>query len=354
MTYYGDARRPHPYFEARFRRFKAAFEKLGFLPIESPSGDDYLVRVILDGRPLVFSAEALPINSAAAQMLARDKLSTYQILIGSGVRVPRGLAFFAAVDRGRPTGVEEHLLVGNLRPRLVAAFPEVMHSSCRMVVKPGRESHGIGVGFPCGLQRVLEAAPKVLEYGRYGLVQEFVDGNEYRIVILDESVLVKYRKHGARLVGDGTQTERELVLTFNALHRRSAYDKALLDLENLPPLAGGRLWDLDYVPAKGEVLELAVETHNLSQGAWPEVVEEVPGDGLRVALQAHRALGLRYSGVDLRVPEGGLQSVILEVNANPGFDHLERYEPELVAQIAERVASKIVETSGQLGQVVKE
>ena len=347
VMYYQNARRLHPSFAQRFRRWEKAFGNHG-ITVDSPSNDGYLLRIVVEGCQLIFPADALPFNSAASQLLARDKLATYQVLTNSGIPVPAGIVFFAKEHRGMPTRVEECLLYDTLAERLLKQFPDFSDNRQPLVVKPGRESYRTGVQCCRTLHGILKAAREVLPYCYYGFVQEFIPPDEYRIVILDEVVLLKYLKHGTPLTGDGRSTQNELIEAFNARVRRNPSDEPLIDIANLPPLKG-REWVLTNMPQKGEVLEVALETSELSQGSYPEIVEEVPGDILQIALCAHRTLGLRYSGIDIRLPVGTEASVILEVNGNPGYDWLEIYEPELVENVTEQLASKIIELARPTG-----
>lgn len=328
------------YLGSAYRRLKPALEQFG-AQVDSPSGDGYLIRVELDKHQVVFSVEGLPINTASAHLLARDKLATYQLLEAGDVRVPCGLPVFDASYRGLPSRVDEGLQLSNIERALRRTFGDISEESL-FIVKPSRESHAVGVNLCRGLQSVHPAVVDALRYGRCAIVQEFVPGIEYRVVLLDDDVLVKYRKHNPSLFGDGASTERQLIDAFNVRLRRTPEDPPILNPSDLPPLQGGKRWSLDGVPPKGEILELALETQNLSHGAWPEILEDLPGDILDVCWQAHSLLGLSYSGIDIRLASGERNAVVLEVNGNPGFTFLERYAPELVKEVAHRLAERIV------------
>lgn len=173
----------------------------------------------------------------------------------------------------------------------------------------------------------------------------FMEG--YRVALLDDQILVCYRKHHPRIIGDGISTVRQLIQRFNETSRHSGDDRTPpLDPDRVPPFRSMRAWRLEDIPAAGEVLEFDLETNNLSRGAWPEVIANPHPHLLKTAWAAHRALHLRYSGVDVRWPRQDAPPVVLEVNGNPGFDHLAAYDPALGESIAETVARAVLSRLG--------
>jgi D-alanine-D-alanine ligase-like ATP-grasp enzyme len=331
----------HPYFRSFYLRYERAFQRAG-ASVDSPSGDGYLLRATLGGKAIILSADSLPLNSAVAQFIARDKLSTYQIAERIGIPIPKGIAFFAEIDRGLPTRVSDRLLVQHLDTALSKAFAEELGGGVALVVKPGRESKGIGISVCRDIAKVIADARAVLQYGRYGLVQEFVHGVEYRIVILDDSVLVSYIKHNPRLIGDGISTEEELIVRFNAATQRYPDSPPAIDLSDLPPLKADCEWNLKSVLAEGDILELALETANLSRGSWPQLTNEPPESVVTTARMAHQAAGMRFSGCDVRLTRAG-KAVLLEINGNPGFNHLEQYSRDAVDAVTTPVVERILQ-----------
>jgi cyanophycin synthetase len=331
---------PNASFEAGYERLRRVCWCLG-LECDSPSGDGYIRRIAAPHGPIVFVAEATPLNSAAAQLLARDKLGAYQVLVQSGVVVPHGTAVFAREYEGRETGVEPRYTIDEALVRLPEVLPEIRDLEARVLVKPGRESRGRGVSWCSGLDQTLERVRSLFTLGRYALVQRIVDGPEYRVAILNSTPLVAYEKLPPALDGDGRSTVRELIRRFNEVHRKPADDEPLLEPNTLPPIRGVRQWTLDDVPAVGDSLVLSVATYNLSRGGRVQL-EPVPSDVIDTALGAHRALGMRYSGVDVRRPSGGGPPVVIEVNGNPVFDELAKSEGDLVDHITAEVVRAIV------------
>ncbi|MCI6676164.1 MAG: hypothetical protein MSG78_04550 [Clostridiales bacterium] len=129
---------------------------------------------------------------------------------------------------------------------------------------------------------------------------------EYRVILLDEQVQIAFEKKRKMLVGDGVSTIRTL------------YANYLLDaghaVEMLPSAVG-----LDRVLEKGEVY-LFNWKHNLGQGAEPDVLEKLPESLKQLAIDAARALNLRFASIDIVKCNGEWR--VLEVNSGVMMENL--------------------------------
>ena len=313
----------HPAVARTFLRYEAAFARLG-ARLSTPSGDGFVRALHVGGRTLAYTKEAHILNSAAAAAIATDKLATYQVLEGSGVAVPPGMAFFAEETRGVASRVPHASLVN-----LAEVLPTVVASE-RVVVKPGMESQGRGVYICVGMKEVQHAAQNVLGYGHYGLAQAWIDGPEYRVALLGDEVLVCYEKRPPRLGGAGTIRAR--IAMYNASNPKGALDAA-------PRFVHGA-WGLDDTPPEGADLEL-LGAANLSRGASAALISPPP-ELVDVALRAQSLVGLRHSAIDLRWPDRSKPPIVLEVNFNPGFEVLGATHPAIVDAITGRIAEAIV------------
>lgn len=297
------------------------------LSLRDLSGDGFVNRVDVDGRPVVFTALALPLNSASAHVLAEDKLSTYQVLRACGIRVPAGFAFFSGRYRETELDVGLDARVESLPETVRQAFPRFERDdNVRLVVKPGRGSRGSGVSICRTVAEVCAGAQLALEQGHYGIVQEYVPGVEYRVNLLDEELLVGYAKMPPSVVGDGKKTLGALVAEVEARTGRATRAHEVEDQERVVP--------------EGQRVQLGAHILNLSVGGVPNLDMPPPAPVVEIARKAAAAIGIRYCGVDVRWHEG--EAWILEINGNPSFDVLAQFYPEVGRDIARRVASAIV------------
>ncbi len=252
-----------------YENLRIAFEKLG-VKMDSPSMDGFLRRILFpDGRKIFFTANALPLNCASAVSLAHDKLATYQVLIEEGIAIPKGIAFFASEFHRRQTQAEPQLLLENLPSAILEHFPDITAANFKVIIKPGQGRCGYMVNICKTLFEIQSFARDILTSFHYGLIQEYINGPEYRVVILDENPIIIYQKCLSRL------------------------EKG----ENDNPVRGDTGISIELAKAPFEVIE--------------------------IAKKAHRALGLRFSGIDVCLPQNIPPAIVLEVNSSPGFDALE-------------------------------
>lgn len=200
-----------------------------------------------------------------------------------------------------------------------------------VVVKPRDGNHGRGVCVDLPDEAaVREAFPVARAASRDGaaLVEAYVPGRDYRIVVVNDAVVAVAERVPAHVVGDGRRTVRALVDATNADPRRGAGHErsltritvddgalALLEVQGLK---------LDAVPVDGQMVSLK-RTANLSTGGTAiDRTDEIHPDNARVARDAAMAIGLDVAGIDFVIPDitrsfrevgGG----IVEVNAGPGF-----------------------------------
>jgi len=290
------------WFTDDFKRSRVAFAKFN-VKLDSPSKDGYLRRLSFrNGGQIFFTADALPLNSATARSLAHDKLATYQVLEEMDIVVPNGFAFFASEFRQRETHVESHLLFERLPNDLLRRFPKIADKNLKMIVKPGQESRGYMVSVCKTFFEIMLCARDILTVCHYGLVQEYVEGPEYRVVILNDKPIVVYKKSSSR-------------------HEKHGKIKA--------KHSGQDILEINS-PVRGDEGVLCP-------------IPEVPQEIITIARRANGALGLRYSGIDICLPGNESPAVVLEVNSNPGFDALENDSNFDAQKVADEIARAVLE-----------
>ncbi|MCP4596127.1 acetate--CoA ligase family protein [Neptuniibacter sp.] len=211
-----------------------------------------------------------------------------------------------------------------------------------VVVKPANLDGGKGV--EVGLKTshsVRDAYTRVSELSNLILVEEYIEGNDYRIQVFENKVLWASHRMPGGVTGDGITTVAELLdITnadplrgepgSNALLKRIKLDDeafALLEEQNL---------SVESVPEVGKFVRLR-RASNVASGGMPVPVLDIAHqDNLELAVRAARVLRLDLAGIDLLVPDisrswketGG---AICEVNAQP------QLFPHLPAEILEKL-----------------
>jgi cyanophycin synthetase len=246
-------------------------------------------------------------TSNIAVETASDKALTIKLLGDVGIPTPR------------------HALVRSADEAAAAArrlgFP--------LVTKPLDVSHGRGISLnlttPEEVRRGFEVAS---EYTDSVLVETFLTGKDYRVLVINNEVVAVAERVPAHVTGDGERTIGELIAIVNSDPRRGfGHEKVLtkIKLNHQSELLLARAgYTLDTVLAPGEVFHLAA-TANLSTGGTAvDRTAEINYETRELARRAAMVIGLDVAGIDIITPDIAqpLRQVgggIVEVNAGPGF-----------------------------------
>ncbi len=241
--------------------------------------------------------------------IARDKRLTSQLLSSAGLPVPDS--------------------------RLVWSEDEAAAAAQRIgypvVVKPADGNHGrgvtVGIADDHGARKAYESARSEASNGGV-IVESFVTGKDYRVVVIGGSMAAIAERVPAHVVGDGVHTIEELVSETNRDPRRGiGHEKVLTQIE-LDDSALETIGDQGYqpgdVPLEGENVKIHL-TANLSTGGTSiDRTAEAHPENVEIAEEAARVVGLDVAGVDFVAPDITLPvretgGAIVEVNAGPGF-----------------------------------
>ncbi len=304
-----DFRRAKPAFypdHAVHAEFACARLKLRFEPLDGDSG--LLFRVASAAASRWFGGgrcSAYPQNDSTAATLANDKYFTQRILEKAGVATLSGRYFFLH-ERHRA-----HRPPGHERDDAMAYFASLGH---RAFAKPLNGSRG-DFAEPLDGGDALEGyIARVAQFHDSILLQPIVNGDEYRIFLLDGEEVFTVRKFPPALIGDGVRTRRAL---------RDAHDRALR-AHGLSP-SGGAFDRADEIIPAGQRDPLPGRMNRSAGGAMAFARPRRHAAAVAMARQAAQALGLRAAAVDLFTEIGGDEAAqaVIEINANPSIRFLE-------------------------------
>lgn len=251
-------------------------------------------------------------TSAIAESIAQDKELTRTLLSAAGVPVPQGRTVDSAEDAW-------------------AAAEEI---GTPVVVKPryGNQGRGVATNLTTR-EQVMAAYAAAREEESTILVEQFIPGGDYRILVVGGRVVAASRREPAHVIGDGTHTVKELIDIANTDPRRSDGHATTLSFIPLNSVSLGVLADQGFTPESVPQANLRVlirRNGNLSTGGTAtDVTDLVHPEVAARAVDAARVVGLDIAGVDVVAldiarPLEDLGGVIVEVNAAPGLRmHLE-------------------------------
>ncbi|HEY9767560.1 MAG TPA: cyanophycin synthetase [Coleofasciculaceae cyanobacterium] len=249
-------------------------------------------------------------TSILAVELACDKEGTKNILGNAGVPVPRGT-------------VIEYLDELEQAIADVGGFP--------IVIKPLDGNHGRGITININHWSEAEAAYDLASQAsktRSIIVEQYYQGNDHRILVIDNKVVAVAERIPAHVVGNGKYTIKQLIDITNQDPRRgnghdNVLTKIIIDQTSQAVLAK-QGYSLDSVLPAQKTAYLRA-TANLSTGGIAiDRTDEIHPENIWVAQRVAKIIGLDIAGIDvvtsdISKPLKETKGVIVEVNAAPGF-----------------------------------
>ncbi|MDA3822456.1 MAG: cyanophycin synthetase [Bacteroidales bacterium] len=251
-------------------------------------------------------------TSAIAVETADEKTKVKNFLKRSGIPVPNG-----------------HLV--STEEEAIVAFQEI---SKAVVVKPEIGNHGTGATINVtDLDQLIQAFREAVIKCPDVIVEEYIDGFDFRLLVIDGELVAAARREPANVIGDGKSSIKELLNEINSDPLRGFGHEKVLTMIEIDSMSERLLsntgYTLDSCLGAGEKLYLKA-TANLSQGGTAtDVTNEVSPDIRFMVERAALIIGLDCVGVDvlasdisLPIEQSGIK--VIEVNAAPGFRmHLE-------------------------------
>jgi len=255
--------------------------------------------------------------------IACDKEETKLLLEAAEIPVPRGVV--VRTEAGLEEAVQKF------------GYP--------LVIKPIDGNHGKGNTTNITTwEQALKAFAAAKHYSRSVIVERFIVGFDFRILVINYKFICAALRTPASVVGDGEHTIQWLIDETNKDPRRGfGHEKVLTQItidQFTQKMMDEKGYSLETVPTAGELV-LLKPTANLSTGGTStDVTDLVHPDNIFMCERIARIIGLDICGIDIMAPDlqmpvaqnGG---AVLEVNAAPGFRmHIEPAEglPRNVAE----------------------
>ena len=196
-------------------------------------------------------------------------------------------------------------------------------------IKPLDANQGKGVTTTCTTPEEVERAfEHARRYGRHVIVEEFLAGRDYRVLVTGNKIAAASWRRPPCVTGDGSATVRELVEVENRNPARGDGHTNILTKIPLDDLAAQTLakqgYGFDSIVPAGITVDLRGNANLSTGGTAEDVTDLLPEETREICIRAARTIGLDVAGIDvicqdiaqpLREQRGG----IIEVNAAPGI-----------------------------------
>ncbi|MBN2884717.1 ATP-grasp domain-containing protein [Patescibacteria group bacterium] len=274
-----------------------------------------------NGRHSYFRYNALDLNPVGAANIAKDKDYAHHFMNKMSYSViPGSKTFFN-------DHFSQVLKINKRNQREAYIYAQKL--GLPVIIKPNSGSQGAEVSLVYNQKEFKQGMQKIFQHDHIAIVQKYVKGDDYRLVVLDDKVISAYQRFALSVIGDGKNNITKLLkikqINFNKQGRDTQIK--LNDYRIINKLKRQGL-TINSIPQKGEKIYL-LDNANLSSGGDAiDVTNIIHESYKKLAIKLTRDMGLRFCGVDLII-EGEISKPIdkywiIEINAAPGLDHYYR------------------------------
>ncbi|MGV3663882.1 MAG: cyanophycin synthetase [Prosthecobacter sp.] len=266
-----------------------------------------LVQLGWGARQKKILAAATSQTSAISEDIVQDKDLTRRLLLEVGLPVPQGRPVTSAED----------------------AWAAANEIGLPVVVKPRDGNQGRGVALNLYTrEQIATAYAAAKEEGDSVLVEQFAEGEDYRVLVIGKNLIAASRRYPAHVVGDGEHTIHELIAEKNRDPRRAADHAAALSKIRIDAVASAVLAEqgvtTESIPEKGRTILIRRNANLSTGGTAVDCTGEVHPTICAAAVEAAQTVGLDICGIDMIAPDisaplSPRNGVIIELNARPGL-----------------------------------
>ncbi|MBW3619186.1 MAG: N-acetylglutaminylglutamine synthetase [Actinobacteria bacterium] len=260
------------------------------------------------GRSIITRESLSELTTAVAMSMCDDKRVTRRVFEREGLRVPRGITVTDAEG--------------------ARAF---LDEAGEVVVKPARGEQGRGITVGVTTPDELEEAMSLAErFCPEVLLEEVVEGEDLRVLVIDHEVVAAAVRRPARVRGTGRHTVEELIESQSRRRAAATDGESSIPVDDLTVAAvRGKGFELDDVLDEGVELDVRRTANLHTGGTIHDVTDDLSPTLAEAARRASQALDIPVVGLDLLVPDvTGDDYVIIEANERPG---LANHEPQPTA-----------------------
>ncbi|MEA3355270.1 MAG: ATP-grasp domain-containing protein [Patescibacteria group bacterium] len=265
-----------------------------------------LIKITNNGKSIFIKGTSFPVNAQPSCFIANNKFLTKLILRSSKISTPKSWLVRT------PKEAKRQVLKKNLFP---------------CVLKPAKGAHGRRVFAKIeSFEEFEELLPLVFtKKGKKDvLIEEFIDGKDYRFLVVGDKVSAVMERVPAHVTGDGEKTIKQLISQFNKQPMvGKKYEKPMCRIKlngEVERTLRKQNRKLTYVPLEGEKVRLRQNANISTGGIGKDATDKVSSNLKDLAVRAAEAIGISITGVDILYDELSDKAYVLELNDCPGID----------------------------------
>lgn len=198
-----------------------------------------------------------------------------------------------------------------------------------LVVKPVNWAHGNGVTADItSEENLIQAIDLAFSFSDRIIIQQHIKGDEHRILVIGDEVVLGYKRTPASVLGNGRHTIEELIAIENKKPLRwEGYTTPLSYIvvnKHLESFIAQKWLSLSYIPGIWETVQL-ISVSNVWQGGTMKWITDLINNDIRYeCIAIAKQMGLFIAWIDIITTDisKSLEETwwtIIEINANPGF-----------------------------------
>ena len=210
------------------------------------------------------------------------------------------------------------------------AFKYAKRLGYPVIVKPNSKSQGFGVSLASNKSELTASLREIFKEEKVAIVERYLPGRDYRIVILDGEIISAYERVPLSVVGDG---KNSILALLQKKQKSKSFARRGIDIDFKDRRMKIKLkragFSFKTIPTKGQKIFL-LDIANLSPGGEAmDVIDVIHPEFRRIAINLTRDMGLRFCGVDIMVTKGDISKnprnskscsyYIIETNSSPGL-----------------------------------
>jgi D-alanine-D-alanine ligase-like ATP-grasp enzyme len=230
---------------------------------------------------MVYNNTVTPLTNSPSSTICKRKNLTNMVLKDFNIPVPEQRSLNSAVEA-------------------LQFFNEFKN----IVIKPAQQLGGTGVSIlPKTEKEVIDAYNTALKENKSQskskvLGEEFIKGENYRFLVVGKEVIGMIRRKSAHVTGNGRDSVKELIDKENEKKKEEILKPIVVDNEVITKLKNDNI-DLSYIPKENEEVILRYNCNLTTGGTTEECSDEVDQYYKDIAVDAVKAIGLSFGGVDI-------------------------------------------------------